>query len=82
MTIDQLRKAIGAEPFQPFTICMADGREFLIRHPECVMISFDANRTFGVAGSKEDYRILNLLLVSSIDFVKRRPPRRPRGRLR
>ena len=69
MNIEQLRRIIRAQPFQPFTICLADGREFRIPHPECVMISPDATRSFGVAGPKEDYRIVNLLLVSSLDFI-------------
>ena len=76
MTIEQLRKFVRAQPFQPFTICLADGREFRIPHPECVMISPDATRSFGVAGPKKDYRIVNLLLVSSLDFVNGRERKR------
>lgn len=78
MTIDQIRKAIRAEPFRPFTICLADGRMFHIPHPECVMISPDASRTFGVAGPGEDYRIVNLLLVSSLDFTNGKVRKRRR----
>jgi len=78
MNIDRLRNAIRAQPFQPFTICLADGREFRIPRPDCVMISPDATRSFGVAGPKEDYRIVNLLLVSSLDFVNGKPRRRRR----
>ncbi len=76
MNIDQLRNAIRAQPFQPFWICLADGREFHIHHPECVMISPDATRSFGVAGPREDYRIVNLLLVSSLDFTNGKPRKR------
>jgi hypothetical protein len=78
MNIEQLRKALRAQPFQPFTICLADGREFLIPHPECVIISPDATRSFGVAGPKEEYRIVNLLLASSLDFVNGKVRRRGR----
>jgi len=78
MNIEQLRRIIRAQPFQPFTICLADGREFRIPHPECVMISPDATRSFGVAGRKEDYRIVNLLLVSSLDFVNGKERKRRR----
>ena len=77
MNIDQLRKAVRAQPFQPFTICLADGRKLFVPHPECVMIAPDATRAFGVAGPKEAYRIVNLLLVSSLDFSNgKRPGRR------
>ena len=37
-------------------------------HPECVMIGREAGRTFGVAGEGEDYNIVDLLLVTSIDY--------------
>jgi hypothetical protein len=79
MTIDRLRQVVHAEPFRPFTICLTDGRQFRVRHPECMLIPPEAARTFVVAESGEDYRIIDLLLVSSIDFVDgkaRRPGRR------
>jgi hypothetical protein len=69
MTLDRLRAAVRAEPFRPFTICLADGRSFHVRHPEFVLITPEAARTFVVAESGEDYRILDLLMVSSLDFV-------------
>jgi hypothetical protein len=69
MTLDQLRTAIRAQPFRPFTICLADGRSFNVRHPDFVLITPEASRTFVVAESGEDYRIVDLLLVSSLDFV-------------
>jgi hypothetical protein len=69
MTIDQLRKAVRQQPFRPFNICLGDGREIPIPHPECVMIGPEAARTFGVAGKGEDYRIIDLLLVTSLDFA-------------
>ena len=68
MTIDQLRKAVRSQPFHPFTICLADGRELPVSHPEFVLISPDASRTFVVAGPGEDYEITDLLLVASLDF--------------
>ncbi len=68
MTIDQLRKAVRHAPFKPFTISLADGRRFPVPHPECVMIGREAGRTFGVAGEGEDYSIVDLLLVTSIDY--------------
>ncbi len=78
MTIAQLRKAVRAAPFKPFTICLTDGRQFRVSHPECVAITPNARRTFVVAGRGEDYRIVDLLLVTSIDYTDgkaRRPAR-------
>jgi len=80
MTIDQLRKTAKAEPFLPFTICLADGRRFCIRHPECILIPLEASRTFVVAESGEDYSIIDVLLVTSIDFGNGRGGRKKKRR--
>ncbi len=78
MTIGQLRKAQRAEPFRPFTISLADGRAFTVAHPEFIMIPPTATRTFVVAQPSEDYSIVDLQLVTTLDFkgVKSRNGRR------
>lgn len=68
MTINQVRKAARTEPFKPFTVSLADGRRLRVRHPECIMVPPKASRTFVVAESGEDYDIIDLLLVTSIDY--------------
>ena len=68
MAIDQLRKAAKAEPFKPFTVSLADGRRFFVPHPEFVWVPPQASRTFNVAGEGDDQSIIDLLLVTSIDF--------------
>lgn len=69
MTINQLRKAVRGESFRAFTVCLADGRQLRVTHPECIAIPPEAARTFVVAERDEDYRIIDLLMVTSIDFV-------------
>jgi hypothetical protein len=76
MTIDQLRKAVRAEPFRPFTISLTDGRRFDVPHREFIWIPPEAARTIGVAGSGEDYSIIDLLLVTSLDFDRAKSRRR------
>ncbi len=68
MTIDQLREARQARPFQPFTSCLADGREIKVSHPEFLLAPPGASRTFVVATSSETYKVIDLLLVTSLDF--------------
>lgn len=35
---EQLREAIQTKPFVPFTVCLSNGREYQIRHPEnCIL---------------------------------------------
>lgn len=74
MTIDRLREVVHARPFKPFTVWLADGRSVRVRSPENIYITPQAQRTFIVAESGEEYRIIDLLTVTSIDFI------RPNGR--
>lgn len=69
MTIEQLRGALQSRPFQPFRINLADGRVVAVRSPEFVSMAPKAERTFLVWGSRgEDFMIIDLLLVTSLDF--------------
>jgi hypothetical protein len=80
MTIEQLRKAIQANPFRPFDILTGDGRRFHVPHPEFIAMSPKAERTFVVFGrAGEDYTVLDLLLVVGLDFKTRNGQRRKAG---
>lgn len=79
MTIDQLRKAVKAEPFKPFTVSLSDGRRLFVPHPEFVWVPPKASRTFNVAGEGEDQSIIDLLHVTSIDFGNGANGRRKRA---
>jgi len=68
MTMEQLREAHQARPFRPFKLCLADGREIDVRHPEFLLLHPRSARTFVVATSPESYRVVDLLLVTSLDF--------------
>ena len=68
MTIDRVREVARAVPFKAFILSLTDGRRFRVRHPECIMIPPEASRTVVVAESGESYSIVDLLLVTSIDF--------------
>jgi len=37
-TLTQIRDAMRAEPFRPFSIQMADGRSYVVRHPDFVAV--------------------------------------------
>ena len=79
MTMEQLRKAYREHPFRPFSLSLADGREVRVGHPEFMAIPPGAARTFMVTGPGEDHRIIDLLLVVSIDYIDRQA-RSKRGR--
>lgn len=39
MITDHLKQLILARPFKPFVICMTDGKELSVNHPEFIAIS-------------------------------------------
>lgn len=65
MTQEMLKKAWKAEPFEPFRIRTADGREYNVPHPDFIMLS-PSGRTVVVADSDETFEMIDLLLVASI----------------
>jgi hypothetical protein len=67
MTVQQLRAAKNAAPFQPFTIRMADGRAFPIRHPDFLSMS-PSGRTVIVYQEDDEFSILDLLLMTEIEI--------------
>ncbi|MEM7681559.1 MAG: hypothetical protein AAF288_06365 [Planctomycetota bacterium] len=66
MTVEQFKSVLHAQPFQPFTIHVADGRAFKVRHPDYVSRS-PAGRTVIVYGDGDGFSILDLLLITEIE---------------
>jgi len=77
VTIDQLRKALQARPFNPFVICLADGQRVRVRSSEFVRAPPGPFRTFVVADPDGTFRVLDLLRVTSLEFRDGRARRRP-----
>ena len=68
MTTDQFRAALKAQPFRPFTIRTADGREYTVEHPEFALLS-KGGRTVVIAAGGDAFTILDLLLITALDFA-------------
>ena len=66
MTVEQLREVHRARPFQPFTLQLADGKEVAVRHPEFLSFS-QRGRTIAVATSEDVIRLIDIMLVTSIE---------------
>ena len=79
MTADELRKAIRARPFKPFTLYMADGRRLRITHPEFVAISSTGRTAAVYAAGEEGLDQIDLLLVTRLGFRGGSQRRRPAG---
>jgi hypothetical protein len=66
MTTEQFRATLHLQPFRPFTIRMADGRNFDVVHPDFVAQS-QSGRTVVVFQADEGYSVLDLLLMSELE---------------
>lgn len=75
MTIERLRDAISQQPFRPFMIHTADGRSFRVPHPDFVSFHPKSERICIVWDPErvDAYRVLDLLLVASLDFAGQEP---------
>lgn len=73
MQINAIREALHQQPFRPFTIRLADGRELPVPHPDFVAI---LGRTAVVASPSLDdsYSIVEPLLIVSIEYASPRAP--------
>jgi hypothetical protein len=79
MTIEHVRELYFAQPFQPFTLHLADGRNLEIKSREFVLVP-PAGRTIAVYLAEKTIRIVDLLLVPEASVQTngnghRRPPR-------
>ena len=68
MTIEQLRNAYSAQPFRPFIIHLADGREIPVRHRE-FMMAVPSGRTVVVCQPDDTLNIIDLLLVTDLEIA-------------
>jgi hypothetical protein len=68
VTIEQLRATAKAQPFVPFTLRLADGRQYDVNHPDFVS-SHPQGRTVIVYKPSDngDFEIIDLLLVVGIE---------------
>jgi hypothetical protein len=67
MTIDQMKAAYQAQPFRPFIIHVADGREIPVNHREFIM-TVPSGRTIIVAQPDDTVNIIDSLLVTDLEL--------------
>jgi hypothetical protein len=75
MTVGQLRKAVLERPFRPFTIVTGDGSRYRVSSPEMIAVAPKAERTFIVAQGEDDFCVLDLPLVTALEFTNGKPRR-------
>lgn len=64
MDLNSIRAALHTKPFQPFDLCLADGRRVAVNHPEFVAMS---NRTVVVIDEENYWNTFEPLLIVSIE---------------
>jgi hypothetical protein len=79
MTIERIRELHQAQPFHPFVLHLADGRNLPVQHPEFLSMS-PTGRTIVVHLPDDSMQIVDVLMVVSLEPVNGSPRRRNRGR--
>jgi hypothetical protein len=67
MTVAQIRNLYSAEPFRPFTLHLADGRQIPVAHRE-FMASAPSGRTVIIYQSDDSFNVVDLLLVTDLEI--------------
>ena len=68
MTVEQLRRTHRAVPFQPFTIRMADGRQFRVPHPDFLSMS-PSGRIATIYHDDDSASLVDLLLMTELELT-------------
>ncbi len=66
MTIEQITEVMRTVPFQPLVLHLADGREFVVQHPESFARVGSGRTVIVTSPDSEHSEYIDLLLVTSI----------------
>lgn len=69
MTLQDFRKLYAAEPFQPFVLHLAKGKEIFIDHPDFVALP-RVGRTLVVMTPDDRMHYVDLLLVTNMETAR------------
>jgi hypothetical protein len=67
MNTSEIRDALNKQPFEPFSLRLADGRRLDVRHREFVAVS--RRRVVVISADDESTSILEPLLIASIEYA-------------
>jgi hypothetical protein len=79
VTIDQIRTLYDAQPFQPFIIHLADGRQIPVEHRELIARA-PSGRTVVVYGTDDAAHVIDLLLITDLEIKPAKNGSRKRRR--
>jgi hypothetical protein len=67
MTIERIKELYDSQPFQPFVLHLADGRELPVHHGEFIAHA-PSGRTLVVFQPDDRLHIIDLLLVTEVEL--------------
>jgi hypothetical protein len=67
MIIEKVRDFYNAQPFQPFVMHLADGRQIPVQHPEFIATA-PSGRTVTVYQPDDTLNVVDLLLVTDLEM--------------
>ena len=79
MTIERAREFYNAQPFRPFVIHLADGRDIAVHHPD-FLAAAPSGRTIVVYQPDDTMNVIDLLLVTDLEISARTNGARRRRR--
>jgi len=77
MQIRELQSVYRAQPFVPFVIRLADGRQVRVEHPELIALS-PTGRSAVVYGKDGAFEIIDVMLVTGLQVTNGAAKRRRR----
>jgi hypothetical protein len=75
MDLHGIREALRRQPFEPFSIRLADGRSLPVPHPEMVAVG---KRRIIVVKPDDSWSVVEPLMVVSLDYNGKQHPRKNR----
>jgi hypothetical protein len=80
MVADDIREAMRTQPFRPFSLRLADGRELFVRHPDFVSVSPNGYTVVVWSETAPTMSILDSDLIVSIETTAggKKPGGKPR----
>jgi hypothetical protein len=64
-----IREAMHTEPFRPFTLRLADGRELPVPHPDFIAVAGNGRRVVVFSPVDDAMAILEPLLIVSFQYA-------------
>lgn len=69
MRAEDLQEVIRAAPFRPFSLCMADGKQIPVNHPEWILHPSSGQRTAVVMEPDGRLHIIDVMLVQRLELA-------------